>query len=196
MNNLNRTTLTEQEKFALDVAKMNGLSGDLSVNNQDLNVIVEREARAKFNDEVDKFNESTIDYEQKIHEANERLSKDMNNIECKPLFQYIHVVPYDTNPFQKLEKKGNLIIPTYEPTHFSNETGKEEKDQPYIIVADVVEVGPEVKFVKPGDVVMYLRVNELPVPLYNTGIKCVGERSVIAVINEGLSERFKNITNN
>ena len=40
---------------------------------------------------------------------------------------------------------------------------------------------------------MYIRPNQIDVPLYNTGLKCIDERSIIAVINEGLTQRFNNI---
>ena len=192
---IERTNFTEQEKLALRLGHEDRTLQMAS--EHDLNKIAEREARSRFNDEVEKYNEDFNNQQKVLAEATAKLSEKIEHIECKPLFEKIHVVPYATNPFQKLKKEGGVIIDTggLIPEDFSHESGKMEKEQPYIIVGDVVEVGPEVKYIKPGDTVMYIRPNQIPVPLYNTGIMCISERSIVAVINDGLNKRFNEIPN-
>lgn len=194
---IERTNFTEQEKLA---QRLGGAESDriLPLNSErDLKKIAENEARSRFNDEVEKYNEDFNNQQKVLAEATAKLSEKIEHIECKPLFEKIHVVPYATNPFQKMKKEGGLIIDTggLIPEDFSHESGKMEKEEPYIIVGDVVEIGPEVKYIKPGDTVMYIRPNQIPVPLYNTGIMCISERSIVAVINDGLNKRFNEISN-
>ena len=193
MENFN---LTNNERI-LNSAK--GIESDniatIMSNDNDLNTIITREAINKFNQEVETYNEKFEDYTNTLQKAGEALAANINGIECKPLFTKIHVLPYATNPFQKLTQEGGLIVDLggAAPEYKSNETGEYEEEEAYIIVGNVVEVGPEVKWVKPGDAVMYIRPNQIDVPLYNTGLKCIDERSIIAVINEGLTQRFNNI---
>lgn len=192
---IERTNFTEQEKLALRLGHEDRTLQMAS--EHDLNKIAEREARSRFNDEVEKYNEDFNNQQKVLAKATAKLADKIEHIECKPLFEKIHVVPYATNPFQKLKKEGGVIIDTggLIPEDFSHESGKMEKEEPYIIVGDVVEVGPEVKYIKPGDTVMYIRPNQIPVPLYNTGIMCISERSIVAVINDGLNKRFNEIPN-
>lgn len=192
---IERTNFTEQEKIAMRLGH-EGRTLQMT-SDQDLKQIAEREARSKFNAEVEKYNEDFNNQQKVLAEATAKLSEKIEHIECKPLFEKIHVVPYATNPFQKMKKEGGLIIDTggLIPEDFSHETGKMEKEEPYIIVGNVVEVGPEVKYIKPGDTVMYIRPNQIPVPLYSTGIMCISERSIVAVINDGLNKRFNEIPN-
>lgn len=193
--NIERTNFTEQEKLA---QRLGGAESDrmISLNSdRDLKKIAEREAVNRYNDSVDEYMEKLDNYKKTLEEDVNKLAANMNNIECKPLYDKIHVVPFATNPFQKIKKDGSIIIDTggLTPETLSQETGKMEKEEPYIIVGNVIDVGHDVKYVKPGDAVMYIRPNQIAVPLYNTGLMCISERSIIAVINEGLSERFKNI---
>lgn len=193
MENFN---LTNNERI-LNSAK--GIESDniatIMSSDNDLNTIIKKEAINKFNQEVETYNKKFEDYTNTLQKAGETLAANINGIECKPLFTKIHVLPYTTNPFQKLTQEGGLIVDLggAAPEYKSNETGEYEEEEAYIIVGNVVEVGPEVKWVKPGDAVMYIRPNQIDVPLYNTGLKCIDERSIIAVINEGLTQRFNNI---
>jgi hypothetical protein len=56
-------------------------------------------------------------------------------------------------------------------------------------------VGPAVKYVKDGDIVMWRKPSETPVPFYKQGFVLVNEHSIMTTVNEGLTERFKNVNN-
>ena len=59
--------------------------------------------------------------------------------------------------------------------------------------ADVIEVGPMVKYVKPGDVVYYREACQVPVPFFGQGLYVVSEHQIHVVINAGVKERFEKI---
>lgn len=62
-----------------------------------------------------------------------------------------------------------------------------------IITGAIQEVGPEVKYLQVGDVIMYRKETAMPVPFYKQGLMCIAENQVIAVVNEGLEKRFNKI---
>ena len=59
--------------------------------------------------------------------------------------------------------------------------------------AKVIEVGPACKYVKNGDDVFYDTRVIKPVPFMNCGYYLTNEQNLISIINEGLTERFKNV---
>ena len=82
------------------------------------------------------------------------------------------------------------------PLYKSNETGQIEEEDAYIHVGTVIEVGPDVKYVRQGDAVMWTAPTEIPIPFYKQGLVLVNEQSIMTAVNEGLSARFNNIQNN
>ena len=56
--------------------------------------------------------------------------------------------------------------------------------------ATVIEVAPDCKFVKEGDIIYYRRVSAVPIPFFRQGFEVVSENSIQVVINEGLKKRF------
>ena len=72
-------------------------------------------------------------------------------------------------------------------------TGKYEEQKQFIITGCVVEVGPEVKYLQEGDVVYYRVDTAVPVPFLKQGLVSINENQVIAVVNEGLTERFNSV---
>ena len=49
------------------------------------------------------------------------------------------------------------------------------------------------ELIKEGDDIYYRRACGVPVPFFRQGFEVVAEQQIQAVINEGLTERFKNI---
>ena len=74
------------------------------------------------------------------------------------MFSRILVQPFKVNPFQKMKVENGLIIDTggYTPhTQLNEQTGRYEEQKQFIVTGCVVEVGPEVKYLKEGDVISF-----------------------------------------
>lgn len=147
----------------------------------------------KHNDLIDEQNDKIDKYEVELREAVEKMkSLTGTNMEIKAVNNNMLVEKFTTNPFQKIEKEGNLLILNgMAPTYKSNETGEFEEEDPFIHVGFVWDAGPECKWVKDGDVIMWTKPSEMIVPFYKHNLVSINETRVLAVINEGLNERFK-----
>ena len=58
-------------------------------------------------------------------------------------------------------------------------------------IAEVIEVGPDCKYVKPGDDVYVNNPTIRPVPFMRQGFFLCNEQNVLAVMNNDLDKRFK-----
>jgi hypothetical protein len=74
----------------------------------------------------------------------------------------------------------------------SNETGEYQEEERFIMVGNVLEVGPECKWIAEGDVVMWAKPSEVAVPFFKQGLVIVNENRIIVTVNEGLKKRFNN----
>ena len=188
-----RMFMTESEKMAQNILKDTGVNFNMSEGK--IEDILQREKSKKFNEQVDKYAEELEQHVSNLQDVAENLGVNMESIEIKPMFNRILIKPFSQNPFQRIviDEKSKLIVDTggLAPEHFNQDNGKQEKDEQYIIVGAVQEVGPEVKYLIPGDVVMYRKETAMPVPFYKQGFMCLAENQIIAVVNEGLEKRFK-----
>ena len=66
-----------------------------------------------------------------------------------------------------------------------------EEAEQYIITGVVVATGPECKWLKDGDTIMWTKPSEVNIPFYNFGFRLVNETRALCVINDDLNERFK-----
>jgi len=131
-----------------------------------------------------------------VEQSQAALEYDINKAEIKPMFTRILVKPFKQNPFQKIEIKNGIIVDTggYNPhTQFNQQTGRYEEQDQFIMTGCVIEVGPETKYLKEGDVVYYRRDTSIPVPFFKQDLISLAESQIIAVVNEGLEDRFNNI---
>ena len=154
-------------------------------------------AREKFNDQVDEYVEKLNKHQELLDQYKEEFIGDLNKLEIAPLYEGILIKPFDENPFQRIKKEGNLIVDLggQKPQYKSNHTGEWEEEESFIHTGLVIEVGPAVKYVKDGDIVMWRKPSETPVPFYKQGFVLVNEHSIMTTVNEGLTERFKNVNN-
>ena len=190
-----RIFLTENEKIAQEAI---GFNDHVKFNMQENNIdnILSKEKANKFNSQVDAYNEVLEENNNKTQQAKDELQYDINKAELKPMFSRIIVKPLAHNPFQKVEVKGSIIVDAggYTPhAEFNPVSGQYEEQKEFIITGCVVEVGPETKYLKEGDVVYYRRDTVVPVPFFKQGLVSLAENQVIAVVNEGLTERFNNV---
>jgi len=122
--------------------------------------------------------------EEKQRELDEKVAR----LELIPLGPKVILLPYAANPYRKI-MEGKIIV---EFTGAFNNPDSGEKDTLDVFVgcAKVIEVGPEVKYVKVGDDVFYDNRTVYPIPFMQQGYKLTVEPSLLAVINEGLKARF------
>ena len=155
-------------------------------------------AREEFNDRVDEYIDKLNKHSELLDKYKEEITSDLENLEIMPLYEGILIQPFEENPFQRIKKEGNIIVDLggQKPTYKSHETGHWEEEEQYIHVGTVIEAGPTAKFIKSGDIVMWRKPSETPVPFYKQGFVLVNEHSIMTTVNEGLTERFKNITDN
>jgi co-chaperonin GroES (HSP10) len=105
-----------------------------------------------------------------------------------PLYNNLILRPYAENPYIEKKTKSGLLI--NDDQFKSQDSGEEEKLNELIRCAEVVEVGPECKYVKPGDDIFYNVVTVKPVPFQRQGFLLLNEVSVLAVMNDDLDERI------
>lgn len=191
-----RPILSENEKLALRMAgestsrimTMDGKTAD--------DVIEERNVR-KFNDQVDEYVEKFEKHSTNLEEFANTINNNVENIEIMPIGSYLLVKPFSENPFQRIVKdsKSGLILDLggQKPEYKNTDNGKIEEEESFIIVAVVQEVGPECKYIKPGDTIMYTKPSAVPVPFYKQGLALVNEMRALVVINEGLTKRFNEL---
>ena len=152
---------------------------------------------------VNKYNEAISVAEKAVKEKYdaeikraEEITEKMKSMEIMPSMSYILCKPYATNPYQKIEVKGNLIVPVYDGKFINPDTGEEDVEEQLSIVANVIEVGPLCKYVQPGDDIYYRKHQGIPVPFFRQGFEVVNENQVQVIINEKLKARFEEINKN
>lgn len=175
-------------------AQENSNNGEVSMYKKAFEEEVKREATSKHNSNVEEINNKVQNY---IDELNDVATKAKeltgDNAEIKALCNNVLIQPFKTNPFQKIENVGGiLVLNGMAPTYKSNETGEYEEEEAFIHTGYVWDIGPECKWLKEGDIVMWTKPSEMMVPFYNFGLVSVNENRILAVVNSGLKERFAN----
>ena len=187
---------TEKEKLAQTLLGEDGDFTAVNMNENSIDVLAQKEKSRKFNSEVEKYNEQLEKNNSDFKESQEKVQYNIERAEIKPMFSRVLVQPFKINPFQKMKVQNGFIIDTggYTPhTQFNQQSGKYEEQDQFIVTGCVIEVGPEVKYLKEGDVIYYRKDTAVPVPFFKQGFVSLGESQIIAVVNEGLQDRFDNI---
>lgn len=194
-----RIKMTENEQIAANVLGLDSNYTSINMGERSIDNMIQREKTNKFNNEVEKYNAQLEENQKTFEEAQSQVAYDINRAEIKPMFARLIIKPFKVNPFQKMEVKGSIIVDAggYTPhAELNPMTGKYEEQKQFIITGYVVEVGPEVKYLQEGDVVYYRVDTAVPVPFLKQGLVSINENQVIAVVNEGLTERFNSVKNN
>ena len=194
-----RPILTENEKLALRMAgdtttrimTMDGKTAD--------DVIEERNVK-NFNKQVDDYVEKLNQHATNLEEYSKKIAENVERIEIMPIGNYVLVKEFDENPFQRIvrDNKSGLILDLggQKPQYKNTDNGEIEEEESFIKVGVIQEVGPECKWCKPTDTVMYTKPSAVPVPFYKQGLILVNETRVLVTINEGLTERFNKLKEN
>lgn len=190
-NNLN-----EYEKLKLhNVA--NGIEGTgmpmFMGDKEDLDTMVKNEAKTKINDKITEYVNKLDKHNALLEEYRKNISMDLEQLEIKPNYEGVLIKPYEQNPFQQIKKEGNIITDTggLIPQYKSNETGEWEEEEAFVRVGLVIDVGPTCKYIKEGDVVFWRKPSECVIPFFKQGFVQVNEHSIMTIVNQGLTERFK-----
>ena len=187
---------TGNEKIAKELLGTDSNFTSVNMKENSLDSLIKKEKARKFNSEVEKYNEKLEQNNKDFEESQNKVEYDISKAEIKPMFSRILVQPFKVNPFQKMKIENGLIIDTggYTPhTQLNEQTGRYEEQKQFIVTGCVVEVGPEVKYLKEGDVIFYRIDTAVPVPFFKQGFVSLAESQIIAVVNEGLQDRFNNI---
>ena len=187
---------TGNEKIGKELRGTDSNFTSVNMKENSLDSLIKKEKARKFNSEVEKYNEKLEQNNKDFEESQNKVEYDISKAEIKPMFSRILVQPFKVNPFQKMKIENGLIIDTggYTPhTQLNEQTGRYEEQKQFIVTGCVVEVGPEVKYLKEGDVIFYRVDTAVPVPFFKQGFVSLAESQIIAVVNEGLQDRFNNI---
>ena len=195
--NLNKTDAMKVYETAAGIESDGREMFNMSAN-RDLKNIIEDNAKAKFNEKVDEYVSKLEEHEKLLEQYTESLTEDLNQLEIRPLYEGVLIKPLAQNPFQKIKKVGNIIMDTggLIPEYKSKETGEWEEEESFIHYGVVQEVGPTCKYLKEGDVVMWRKPSETPVPFFFFFLVLVNERSIMITVNVGLADRFKKLMEN
>ena len=187
---------TEKEQIARNLLGTDSNFTSVNMKENSIDALVQKEKSRKFNSEVEKYNEQLEKNNKDFNESQEKVKYDINKAEIKPMFARVLVQPFKVNPFQQMKVEKGLIIDTggYTPhAQFNEQSGRYEEQKQFIVTGCVIEVGPEVKYLKEGDVIYYRVDTAVPVPFFKQGFVSLAESQIIAVVNEGLQDRFDNI---
>ena len=195
---MDRMELSSNEKLAVNVNGMEGTGKHFVVNGETADKTIQRDRQNKFNSRVDDYVEKFDNHAKALEEYASKISENMNGLEIMPMFGYVLIQPFDKNPFQQIKMTESGIITDLggmTPQYKSNETGEIEEEEQFIKVGSVIEVGHKCDFLKPGDVVFYTIASETMVPFFRQGFVVVNENRIMAVVNEGLTQRREDIKN-
>jgi hypothetical protein len=191
-----RERLSEKEKIARVVTGVDTDSTFMGVDDRSLDKMIDNAERQKWNDSVKEIEDKFKDHENALQEAADEYAKKLDGVQIYPIANYVIVRPFKENPFQKvkIDEKTGIILSTggLIPEYKRNDSGEFEEAEQVIKTGVVIQAGPECKWLKDGDTIMWAVMSEVVIPFYNFGFRLVNENRAICVINDDLEERFKN----
>lgn len=191
-----RERLSEKEQIARMVTGVDTDSTFMGVDDRSLDKMIDNAERQKWNDSVKEIEDKFKDHENALQEAADEYAKKLDGVQIYPIANYVIVRPFKENPFQKvkIDEKTGLILSTggLIPEYKRNDSGEYEEAEQVIKTGVVIQAGPECKWLKDGDTIMWSVMSEVVIPFYNFGFRLVNENRAICVINDDLEERFKN----
>ena len=190
-----RERLSEKEKIARVITGVDTDSTFMGVDDRSLDKMIDNAERQKWNDSVKEIEDKFKDHENALQEAADEYAKKLDGVQIYPIANYVIVRPFKENPFQKvkIDEKTGLILSTggLIPEYKRNDSGEYEEAEQVIKTGVVIQAGPECKWLKDGDTIMWAVMSEVVIPFYNFGFRLVNENRAICVINDDLEERFK-----
>lgn len=192
-------SVIEQTKLARELVGAESNGTHFVLNGESAEEVLKAQAVNKFNDAVDEYVEELEERNKRLKSYASKFDESSKEMEIMPIDNNILVQPFAENPFQRIKKsESGLIIDLggAAPKYKSHEDGEIHEEESFIKVAMVMCVGPDCKYIKEGDTVMYTKPSGVPVPFFRQGLEMVNEHRISAVVNIGLTSRFNNIKNN
>ena len=118
----------------------------------------------------------------------EEINKKLEKLELLPMMNKVILQAYPVNPYRKIVE-GSLIV-DYTGAFKNPDSGEDDNLKELVGCAKIIEVGPECKYLKPGDDVYYDTRTVYPVPFMSMGYRLTSEPQILCVLNENLKERF------
>jgi hypothetical protein len=188
-----RIVMNSNEKIARMVSGLESDAKHFVVNGEAADKVLQREAINKYNTQVSEYEEKLNKYEAMVEDCKKEVTKDLKDLQIKPLSNYVIVKPYNENPFQQIKRSDSGIITDLggmTPTYKSNETGEWEEEDLMIKTGVIMEVGPDCKYAKVGDSTFWTIASEVMLPFFRQGFFVVNETRLLALINSDLDTRF------
>lgn len=136
--------------------------------------------------EIEEANKMYIELQEK---KQAELEAKLETLELIPMGAKVVLLPYPKNPYKKV-LNGKIIV-EYNGLFNNPDSGELDTLQELVACAKVIEIGPECKYVKPGDDVYYDPRTCYPLPFMSLGYKLTTEPQLLTILNEGLKARFK-----
>lgn len=187
-------TWNSNEKIARTVTDPEANTKHFVINGQSADELWESEAREKYNQRVDDYVSKLDKHQEYLEQKAKQFNDVIEDLEIKAIGNNMIVMPYTENPFQHIKRsESGLIIDLggLKPEYKSNETGDIEEEEQFIHVGEVFDVGPDCKYIQEGDVVMWTKPSEMPIPFYAQNMVMINEGRVLCVINSNLTDRFR-----
>ena len=189
--------LSEKEKIALAMnSDGNGIILDMKGTTADQ--VIKEQAIKEINKEMEVYVDTFKKHAQNLEESVNKLAVDPEKLEIMPIGNYVLIKEFKTNPFQQIVRNSSGLIVDMggmAPIFKNTDSGETEIEEAFILCGAVQEVGPECKWLQPGDAVFYSKPSAVPIPFYKAGLVLVNETRILSVVNESLSERFNNNKN-
>lgn len=188
-----RINLSQNEKLAREATGLEGGAKHFVLNEKSADETIRRSAAEKFNTQVDEYVDKFNKHAENLQEYAKNVKENMNNLEIKAIYNYALIKPFSENPFQRIVvNESGLIVDLggAKPTFKNPDNGQFEEEENLIHVGTVIDAGPKCEYLKEGDVVMWTKPSEVPVPFFRQGLVLVNENRIMVVINEGLTDRF------
>ena len=189
-----RIKLTENEKIAQNVNGLESIGSSFLMTDDidDIHNIIRREKQNKHNDQVDQYVNRLNEHSRALKESTNKLGYDLTKLEIKPMFNRVIITLFEQNPFQKITVENGIItdLGGFAPEYKNTDSGEIEEEEQMILVGVVQEAGPDCKYIREGDTVFVGKESIRPIPFFKQGFWTIGEQQIIAVVNEGLNDRF------
>ena len=171
-----KTLDTAAGKFYINGGK--GLDESLLLENQ--------VAKQKAEKEAEELNRILLEA---AKNKQEEINAKLQTLELIPMGNKVMFQAYPQNPYRKI-MEGSIIV-EFDGSFKNPDSGEWDKQKELVGCAKVLEVGPEVKYIKPGDDIYYDTRTCYPVPFMSLGYQMTSEPQVLCILNEGLKDRFK-----
>lgn len=191
-----RPILSENEKIALMNAG-ESTSRIMTLDGKTAQDVIEERNVKEFNKQVDNYVEKLNEHATNLEKYAEQISENIDTIEIMPINDNLIVKLFEENPFQRIVKEGSIIVDLggQKPQYKNTDNGQLEEEENFIKVAVVQEAGPSCKYIKAGDTIFTSKPSLTPIPFYKQNLYHMNENRVMAVVNEGLTERFEKLKN-